>query len=209
MNRPLRGLYLLADESIRPFEQWAELLPALLAQPLALVQYRAKALPPARQRAHAGALLAACVQAGVPLLINDDPALAQEIGAQGVHLGRDDAALQGARERLGPEALIGVSCYDDLARAHAAASKGASYVSFGRLYLSQTKPQASPARLDTLRQARRSLAVPICGIGGIHPGNAAAVLSAGADLICVGAGILGAADPVAAARKLATICDPT
>ncbi len=209
MSARLRGLYLLADESIRPFAHWRPWLPELLAQPLALVQYRAKSLPGVQRETHARALLDACERAGVPLLINDDPALAAAIGAQGVHLGRDDAALAAARGLLGPQALIGLSCYDDVARAAAGAAAGANYVSFGRLFPSTTKPGASPARLATIRQAREQLSVPVCAIGGITPDNASAVVDAGAELLCVGAGILAAADPVAAAHKLATICVPT
>ena len=98
---------------------------ALLAQRVAAaiaggaraVQYRHKAAGPALRRAQALALLALCREAGVPLIVNDDLALALELDADGVHLGRDDIDATAARKRLGPRRLLGISCYNDLARA--------------------------------------------------------------------------------------------
>ncbi len=207
MNTPeLQGLYLLADESVRPFADWPEVLPDVLRHDVRLVQYRAKSVSPPVRLAHARQLLAWCTARSIPLLINDDIDLALAIGAAGVHLGREDELLQQARQRLGAGALIGASCYDDLRQAHAAVEAGADYISFGRLFPSRTKPQASAARLDTLGAARTALNRPVCAIGGIDAGNAHLVLQAGAQLICVAGGILGTQDPAAAARKLATIC---
>lgn len=201
----LTGLYLLADEQALPFAAWAEVLPAVLDAGVRLVQYRAKLQTPALRRDHAARLLIWCRERHLPLLINDDPALCAELGADGVHLGRDDAAIRAARRLLGADALIGASCYDALGRAREAIEAGADYVSFGRLFASTTKPQAGATSLDVLRQARTRLDVPICAIGGINPHNAAQVIGAGADLLCVAGGILGADDPVAATRKLARI----
>lgn len=199
------GVYLLADESVLPFSAWAERVPPVLAAGVRLVQYRAKAVDQALRLNHARQLQAWCTDRRIPLLINDDPELCQQIGAQGVHLGRDDAALQRARALLGPDAWIGVSCYNDLDRARAMTLAGADYVSFGRLFPSRTKPRAEPAALSTLTQARNALNVPICAIGGIDTTNAHQVIGAGAQLLCVAGGILRAADPVAATHKLATI----
>lgn len=201
----LQGLYLLADEQALPFAAWAELMPEVLDAGVRLVQYRAKLQTPGARHDHAACLLAWCRERNLPLLINDDPELCAELGADGVHLGRDDAAIRAARRRLGPEALIGASCYDALGRARAAIDASADYVSFGRLFASTTKPQATATSLDVLSQARAQLGAPICAIGGINPHNAAQVIEAGADLLCVAGGILGADDPVAATRKLARI----
>lgn len=206
MKTALHGLYLLADESIRPFRDWAELIPPILEAGVVLVQYRAKQQASAQQREHAGQLLHWCRAAGCRLLVNDSVPLALAIGADGVHLGRDDGALRAARQTLPPGSLLGASCYNEIERARAALNAGADYVSFGRLFASQTKPQARPASLDLLRQASRQLDAPICAIGGITDTNAERVSAAGAQLLCVGGGILRAQDPVAATRKLATIC---
>ncbi len=202
---PIAGLYLLADESIRPFADWTTLMPALLRSGVRLVQYRAKQIPAAQQRAHAEQLLGWCREQKIPLLINDDVRLCQDIGAQGVHLGRSDGAVAAARQALPAGSLVGHSCYADLNRARSAIAQGASYVSFGRLFASSTKPEASPAGLDIISRASAQLNVPICGIGGIDADNALRVRTAGAQLLCVGAGVLGQPDPVAACQKLATI----
>ena len=202
-----RGVYLLADESVLPFEHWrAQLRPCLRAG-IVLVQYRAKDIDPAARYAHASSLLEWCEQAQLPLLINDDVELCAQIGASGVHVGSHDIEVSHARTRLGPDAVIGSSCYNDLERARQMGKLGADYVSFGRLFTSQTKPQASPATLATLSAARRTLTQPVCAIGGIDSSNADRVMQAGADLICVAGGILRQPDPCAATRKLATIAN--
>jgi thiamine-phosphate pyrophosphorylase len=118
----------------------------------------------------------------VPLIVNDDLELAQRIGADGVHLGREDADPRDARERLGANAIVGVSCYDQLERAHWAQEVGADYAAFGRFFPSATKPQAVPASLDLLRRARRELALPPVAIGGITPENGRSLIAAGADM---------------------------
>ncbi|QHS08809.1 thiamine phosphate synthase [Sinimarinibacterium sp. NLF-5-8] len=170
-----------------------------------LIQYRDKWNPPAQRPALARALLRCCHAAGARLIINDDPVLAQAIGADGVHVGQTDASLARARALLGADAIIGVTCGNDLARAQAAVDGGASYIAFGRFFASTTKPDAPPADLATLRRARaRWPRLPICAIGGITPDNAAQVVQAGADWIAVVAGVFEAADARAAAAAYCT-----
>lgn len=206
MKPPLRGLYLLVDESVLAHARWPQLLPACLRAGPALVQYRAKLLSAEQRAAHAAELLALCRAEQIPLLINDDLALCQALDADGVHLGQDDGQLSLARQQLGPDKLIGASCYADLLRARQAEQAGVDYVSFGRLFDSRTKPQASPAPLQILGQARSRLSPAICAIGGIDTSNAAQVKAAGADLLCVAGGIWRQPDPLASCEKLATIC---
>jgi thiamine-phosphate pyrophosphorylase len=164
-----------------------------------LVQYRDKTDERSRRRSEALDLLALCRACSVPLIINDDLALAADLGADGVHLGRDDPRLDEARRRLGPEAIIGVSCYNQLERAAAAARAGASYVAFGRFFPSGTKPLAVQAHPDLLREARRTLGLPLVAIGGITPENGGALIEAGADMLAVVGGVFGQADVRAAA----------
>lgn len=165
-----------------------------------MVQYRDKGRDAPRRRAEAGALLALCRARSVPLIVNDDIDLAATIGADGVHLGRDDASLRHARERLGPRALIGVSCYNRLECAISAQAQGASYVAFGRFFPSPTKPGAAAAPVRLLREARPRVSLPIVAIGGITPENGGLLVRAGADLLAVISGVLGAADPARAAQ---------
>ena len=198
---PVRGLYAITDGA--PSAQaLAERVAAWIAGGARVVQYRDKSPDAARRLMEARALRAVCREAGVPLLINDDVALAATVGADGVHLGRDDVDPAQARAQLGAGALIGVSCYADLGQARAAVAHGADYVAFGRFFASATKPDAPPAPLEVLRAARAALPVPIVAIGGITPDNAPVLIASGADLVAVIGGLSGA-DPAARARAYA------
>ncbi len=198
---PLRGLYAITDGAASA-QVLAEQVAAWIAGGAQVVQYRDKTSDAARRLTEARALRTVCREAGVPLLINDDVALAAAVGADGVHLGRADAGPARARAQLGAGALIGVSSYADLARARAAVAQGADYVAFGRFFASATRPDAPPAPLEVLRAARAALSVPIVAIGGITPDNAPMLIAAGADLVAVIGGLRGA-DPAAQARAYA------
>lgn len=167
---------------------------------VAVFQYRRKIGPSGIGReTEAAGLLEICRRFGIPMIVNDDAALARQLGADGVHLGREDGSPQEARAVLGQDAVIGVSCYDSVPRALEAERAGADYVAFGRFFPSRTKPLASSARLETLTEARRLLTVPIVAIGGITPENGASLLEAGADLLAVVDALFGAPDPGIAA----------
>ena len=199
-----RGLYLLTPDEADTGRLLARVAP-LLAHACWL-QYRNKGATPALRAQQARALLPPCRAAGVALIVNDDAALAAAIGADGVHLGEHDDAIAAARAQLGDAALIGRSCYDDLAGARRAVAAGADYVAFGAFHPSPSKPgarRATPALLG----AAAALGVPRVAIGGITPDNAAPLVAAGADLIAVISGVFDAADPVAAARACARLFD--
>jgi len=140
----------------------------------------------------------------VPLIVNDDVDLAVQIGAAGVHLGEDDGDFAIARERLGVDAIIGVSCYDSLDRAHAAAEAGADYLAFGSFFASPTKPNARRATVELLRAAK-SLGPPIVAIGGITSDNASPLIDAGADFVAVISGIFAVDDVEQATRRYTTL----
>ncbi len=197
---PPRGLYLLTPDEPDTARLLQRVRP-LLAQ-ARLLQYRNKPASPSLRREQVAALLPACRSAGVPLIVNDDWRLAGELGADGAHLGEDDGGLREAREALGAQAILGVSCYDDLARAEAAAAAGASYLAFGAFFPSLTKPGARRASPQLLRDAAR-LGLPRVAIGGITPDNAGTLVAAGADLVAVVSGVFDAPDPPAAARRIA------
>jgi len=143
----------------------------------------------------------------VPLIINDSPELVKEIGADGVHLGGDDASIKNAREILGDNSIIGVSCYNQIDRGQKAVENGADYVVFGTPYHTPTKPKREPTAIEILREAVKLInKVPIFAIGGITKENAAPILETGVDGIAVITSVFGSLDPETAARELASIC---
>lgn len=197
---PLQGLYAITPDAPLPIATLVDQVGAAIAGGARVVQYRDKTHPPDERRRRAGALLARCRVAGVPLIVNDDLELAVELGADGVHLGRDDPDPNAARERLGEAAIIGVSCYDQLALAEAAAANGASYVAFGSFFPSTTKPKAVRPDPGLLTEARRRVALPLVAIGGITPHNGGPLIAAGADMLAVVTGVFAQPDITAAAR---------
>jgi thiamine-phosphate pyrophosphorylase len=172
------------------------------------VQYRNKAAAPELRREQALALLAKCRAASVPLIVNDDVSLAVAIGADGVHVGRDDAGVSEARARLGDHAIIGASCYDSLARAEAAVSQGADYIAFGSFHASSVKPDAVRPPLSLLTQARARFDAAVVAIGGITADNAQALMDAGAHAVAVISALFAAGNVEAAARALVAATRP-
>lgn len=204
----LRGLYAVTSEAIcRSPDQLVAAAEEALAGGARLLQYRDKWNPRDQRERNAHALLGLCHAHAVPLIINDDPQLAADVGADGVHVGASDAPLARARELLGAAAIIGVSCSASLERALAAEAGGASYVAFGRLFESRTKPDAPPAPLALLGEARRQLRIPVCAIGGITPALAPQAILAGAELIAAVDGLFGAASIEGAAREYSRLFD--
>ena len=165
-----------------------------------IVQYRNKFASAALRREQGAALLALCREARIPLVINDDLDLAIGIGADGLHVGREDISVAAARAQLGKDRLLGVSCYDKLELALAAREAGADYVAFGSAFPSATKPQATRAPLSLYREAKGHLGSPVVAIGGITTENARTVIEAGADAVAVISALFDAPDIEAAAR---------
>ena len=201
---PSRGIYAVTPQD-RSAAELAGAVAAAVEHGVKAVQYRSKSPDTARRRVDAEALLAVCRARRVPLIINDDVDLALAVGADGVHLGRDDEALAAARARLGDDAIIGISCYDEAERALAAAGLGASYVAFGSFFPSVTKPGAVRATTELVAATRPRIEVPIVAIGGITPDNATALLESGVDLLAVVNAIFGDSDPGGATRRLARL----
>ncbi|MDD2758811.1 MAG: thiamine phosphate synthase [Methylomonas sp.] len=197
MNFPDRGLYAITQAEGKTMDQVVAEVESALKGGAVVVQYRDKQAIDAM--ALARRLLTLCHAYGAPLLINDSVELALAVGADGVHLGKDDGDIYAARKRLGPAAIIGVSCYNDVAKACQAAENGANYVAFGRFFPSGSKPLAAPADIETLKIAKRQLEIPIVAIGGILPENARQLLEAGADLLAVIGGLFDHEPQTAAA----------
>jgi thiamine-phosphate pyrophosphorylase len=170
-----------------------------------VLQYRNKAADKAARLEQASALRDLTNEFDVPLIINDDVMLAQAIGAEGVHLGSTDGSVAGARELLGSGKLIGMSCYNRLALAHEAVTRGADYVAFGSFFGSAVKPDAVAATPDLLRQAHREIPLPLVAIGGITVSNGRQLLEVGADALAVISALFGAKDIQGMASQFAKL----
>lgn len=183
-RRELRGLYAITPDRADGTQLLAE-VEAVLAGGCRLLQYRDKlsSMPEAVRRARA--LRRLTRQYKARLIINDDLALACLIEADGVHLGGTDGNLRAARQILGPERLLGASCYTELTHARAAHAAGANYVAFGAVHPSPTKPHAPRADLTLFAGAHDELGTTTCAIGGITLDNAPPLIAAGADLLAI------------------------
>lgn len=173
-----------------------------------LVQYRNKAADDALRLEQARSLVELCRTFSVPLIVNDYLDIAVAVGADGIHLGRDDISVTGiaaARRGLGAGKIIGVSCYNRLESAVGAERQGADYVAFGAFFISATKPGAVVATTDLLRQARQKLSIPVVAIGGITPDNAAELIAQGADAVAVISALFGAPDIQSAAENFSRL----
>lgn len=198
-DSPMRGLYLITNDD--PIELLlAKLEGAMATYEVAVLQYRRKKVVDPEARAYEiGYMKHLCEQYKVPFVINDDLEAAVQYGV-GVHLGQDDGSIVEAKERLPKNVLIGRSCNNSLELAEQAIADGASYVAFGAIYATDTKPEAGNIGLDTLKKAKEKLNVPICAIGGLTVENGAEVIAAGADLCAVISDVLGGSMSVVAQR---------
>jgi thiamine-phosphate pyrophosphorylase len=184
---PASGLYAITQTANKSPDAIVIDVTAAIKGGAVIVQYRDK--NPVDAPYLARELVKICHRHNVPLLINDDIELAALVGADGVHLGKEDGAIGQARKLLGNDAIIGVSCYNFVEQAIAAQAQGATYAAFGRFFPSSSKPLAAPAQIETLRQAKLALTIPIVAIGGILPENGGQLLAAGADLLAVIGGL--------------------
>ena len=180
---------------------------AALAGGVNVLQYRCKFLSGAAERQQAQRIRTMCRESGVTFIVNDNVGLAAEIDADGVHLGREDDSLRSARQVLGPQKIIGVSCYNDLSLARIAVDGGADYIAFGSFFPSPTKPAAVRAAISLITQAKQRFTVPIVAIGGITLENAPQLIEAGVDALAVISDLFGAADVAAQASSYRKLFD--
>lgn len=199
-------LYAITDSTLLPDEKLFSGVDAALKGGCKFIQYRNKSNDHNLRIFEARNLLTLCKKYRAQLIINDDVALAQEIGAHGVHLGQGDTNLVAARMILGSNAIIGVTCHDSLSLAQQAIKDSANYIAFGRFFSSNTKPDARPAPLSLLTEARAKFPnAIIAAIGGITITNAKNVLTAGADMIAVCHSLFAAEDIEAQAKLFNTL----
>lgn len=200
MRARIRGLYAVTPDGLDDASLLARCR-AVLSGGVCLLQYRSKDADAATRLRQAQALRTLTREFGALLFINDDAACAAACGADGVHLGRDDAPTGAVRAQY-PALLVGVSCYADLDRACVACAAGADYLAFGSVAPSATKPAASAAPLSLFAEAR-VLELPLVAIGGIQLDNARAIAQAGADALAVISALFDDPDPSAKARAFA------
>jgi len=195
-------LYLVTDRRFTCSRPLEAIVAAAVRGGASAVQLREKDCGTREFVSLARALQSLLAPLGVPLLVNDRPDVALAAGAAGVHLGQSDLPCEEARALLGPNAILGLSV-DTLEQAHRAASLPVDYLGVSPVFATPTKTDTAPAwGLDNLVLLRRTSRHQLIAIGGIHAGNAADVLTAGADGIAVVSAICAVADPEAAAREL-------
>lgn len=195
----MQGLYLVTPN----WDDTANMIDytrAALDAGASMVQYRHKEASPELAREQGAALLALCRRYSRPLIINDRIDLCLTLGADGVHVGGTDASVAAARAMVGPERIVGASCYGDLALARAAQRDGATYAAFGGFYPSPVKRYTFTTEPALLTEARAALSIPIVVIGGMTPENAAPLVARGAHMVAAITSVYQAHDPGAVVR---------
>lgn len=185
----MRGLYLITNDD--PIQLLLEKLDAALAtKQVAILQYRRKKIEKTDQPAEVEQIKLLCEKYQVPFVINDDLELAAEFGL-GVHLGQSDGEITDAKSQLPQNVIIGRTCLNSLELAQKAIADGATYIAFGAVYATSTKPEAGNVGIEVIKQAAAQYDLPICAIGGLTVENSKPVIEAGADLCAVISDILG------------------
>ncbi|ADI89861.1 thiamine phosphate synthase [Acinetobacter oleivorans] len=184
----MRGLYLITNDD--PIQLLLEKLDAALAtHQVAILQYRRKKVEKADQPAEVEQIKLLCEKYQVPFVINDDLKLAVQFGL-GVHLGQSDGEITDAKSQLPEGVIIGRTCLNSLELAQKAIADGATYIAFGAVYATSTKPEAGNVGIEVIKQAAAQYDLPICAIGGLTVENSKPVIEAGADLCAVISDIL-------------------
>ncbi len=203
-KRPLQGIYAITDPDLMG-DRLLQKAHEAIQGGISVLQYRNKKAPYEMQLQQARQLAELCRMQGVTFLVNDNITLAHEAGADGVHLGQQDARIEQARAQLGDDSIIGITCHADLHLAQQAEQQGASYVAFGRFFPSHTKPQAPAAETAILEKAKQALTIPVVAIGGIQQENAAELAQYGVDMLAVIHGLFAADDVLARTETLVKI----
>ena len=195
------ALYAVTDRAWLGGRTLADCVAEALAGGVTCVQLREKDAPRAEVVLSARALAPLCRAAGVPFVVNDDVEAARLAGADGVHVGQDDAACADARAELGPDAIVGVSV-QTVEQALAAQADGADYLGVGAVFGTPTKPDAADVGADGLAAICAAVDIPVVAIGGLNERTVPALAGTGADGAAVVSAIFAADDIEAAARRL-------
>ena len=204
----LKGLYAITDEHLITEDHFRQAVESALQGGARIIQYRDKSNDQQKRLQQASTLNSLCRQYQAVCIINDDIDLARKISADGVHLGKDDALISRARQTLGKDAIIGISCYNDIDLAIAAEKNSADYVAFGAMFSSSTKPGAMNADLTLISEAKQKLSIPVCAIGGITDKNIQQLIQQNVDMTAVINSLFSARNIEDAAKNLSRYFDP-
>ncbi|MGC8873622.1 MAG: thiamine phosphate synthase [Chloroflexia bacterium] len=198
-------LYVITDAKLSRGRSHVEVIRAAILGGATIVQYREKEGSTRQLLQEAQALRELTWEAGVPFIVNDRVDIALAVDADGVHVGQEDMPARVARRLMGPGKIVGVSA-SNLQEALEAEAEGADYIGAGPVFATPTKPDAAPPMgLQTLAEICRRVTIPVVAIGGIHEGNAASVVAAGAAGVAVVSAIVVAPDVEDAARRLRAV----
>lgn len=194
-------LYAVTDRSWLGSQTLYEQVEQALWGGATCVQLREKGLNPEAFLAEAKELKGLCARYGVPLIINDNVALAMEVDADGVHVGQEDMDARDVRGLIGKDKILGVTA-KTVEQAQRAQQAGADYLGSGAVFGSTTKTNAKPMSRELLQSICQSVTIPVVAIGGIHRGNLASLAGTGIRGAAVVSGIFAAADIEAECRVL-------
>lgn len=180
----LRGLYVISDEKLTPYQNIENYMELALKGGAKIVQFRDKTSNEQRLIEISTKIQKLCKKYSAYFIINDNLELVKEIDADGIHIGKDDLEFAKVKSEL-KDKIIGVSCYGDIMRAIEMEARGATYVAFGSFFASNIKPNAKVISKSILLEAKKQLNIPICAIGGIEIANAKALIDNGADMLAV------------------------
>lgn len=197
----MRGVYAITDCDNLSTHNLLSVTEEILRAGVAALQYRDKSADLKKRNREARELQRLCREHDCLFIVNDDVQLAKSVAGDGVHLGRDDYDCKAARNELGPDAIIGVSCYNSLKAAQDATADGADYVAFGSFYPTTSKQNTAIAEPEIIKQAKQKISLPIVAIGGITPANCGTLIEYGADMLAAISSIYRADDPYLAVKE--------
>lgn len=195
----MKGLYIVTPDW-DDTDKMVSATEAAIKGGVALVQYRHKTASPELRKEQASRLLALCRQYNRPFIINDFIELCLELDADGIHVGGTDAPVAEVRKMVGPNKILGASCYGSLELAHKANEAGASYVAFGGFYPSRVKKYEVTTPVDIITRAKQQLPVPVVVIGGMTQENSVPLVKAGTDMVAAISSVYMTDDPQASAQ---------
>lgn len=199
-------LYLVTDRDLMSTDTLVEAVEAACAGGVTLVQLREKHVTREEYKTIARDVKRICDAYGVPLIINDDPAVAVAVGAAGVHVGQEDLEASRVRDIVGPDAIVGVSAAS-VAEAQAAQKAGADYLGVGAITPTATKPEAGVLTIEELREIVNSVDIPIVAIGGVNAQTIPSLAGLGLAGYSIVSAIIAAPDIEASSRELRELID--
>lgn len=201
MTKKLSGLYVITNEDLMPETAFMGMAEAAITSGASVLQYRDKSSDKSKRLYQAKRLKTLCDKHHVYFIINDDIELANQVDADGIHIGKKDLPISETRELIGPNKIIGVSCYNQKTLAIDAIKNGADYIAFGSFFGSSIKPDAPHATTELIPSLKIMHNTPICCIGGITLENQSKLLEAGTDMIAIISDIFSQTDNAKIAHR--------